>query len=52
MILIMQNIAYNIRHILAVPAVLEIPGGDHPYDPSKDYILKRAKGMFSAEDFR
>ena len=37
-----------IRHILdnyqeAMPAVLEIPSKDHPYDPSKDSILRRAK---------
>ena len=37
-----------IRHIIdqytkAVPAVLEIPSKDHPYDASKDSILRRAK---------
>ena len=26
-----------------MPAVLEIPSKDHPYDPSKDSILRRAK---------
>ena len=56
-ILINQNIAEEIRHILdnyteALPAVLEIPSKDHPYDPSKDSILRRAKGMFTAEDYR
>jgi hypothetical protein len=25
---------------------------DHPYDPSKDSILRRAKGMYSAEDLK
>ncbi|XP_033624748.1 V-type proton ATPase subunit F-like [Asterias rubens] len=56
-ILINQNYAELIRHLLdahtePVPAVLEIPSKDSPYDPSKDSILRRAKGMFSAEDFR
>jgi len=56
-ILINQNIAEMIRHILdahvvPIPSVLEIPSKDHPYDASKDSILRRAKGMFSAEDLR
>ncbi|RUS70694.1 hypothetical protein EGW08_021552 [Elysia chlorotica] len=56
-ILINQNVAEMIRHVidshnLPIPAVLEIPSKDSPYDPSKDSILRRAKGMFSAEDFR
>ncbi|XP_064396950.1 V-type proton ATPase subunit F-like [Halichondria panicea] len=56
-ILINQNIAEMIRHLIdnysqPIPAVLEIPSKDHPYDPSKDSILRRAKGMFNAEDFR
>lgn len=56
-ILINQSIAEGIRHVIdghkdPVPAILEIPSKDHPYDPSKDSILRRAKGMFSAEDYR
>jgi V-type H+-transporting ATPase subunit F len=56
-ILINQNIAEGIRHIIEshsepVPAVLEIPSKDHPYDPSKDSILRRAKGMFSGDEYR
>ncbi|KAH9524315.1 V-type proton ATPase subunit F [Bulinus truncatus] len=56
-ILINQNVAEMIRHVidshdLPIPAVLEIPSKDSPYDPSKDSILRRAKGMFAAEDFR
>ncbi|XP_067837750.1 V-type proton ATPase subunit F [Heptranchias perlo] len=56
-ILINQYIAEMIRHIidahtLSIPAVLEIPSKEHPYDASKDSILRRAKGMFSADDFR
>ena len=39
-------------HTAPVPAILEIPSKDHPYDPTKDSILKRAKGMFNAEDMR
>ncbi|EFX72994.1 V-type proton ATPase subunit F [Daphnia magna] len=54
-ILINQNVAEMIRHVIdnhnePIPAVLEIPSKDHPYDASKDSILRRAKGMFSAED--
>ena len=42
------QIAEEIRHILdnydkAIPAILEIPSKEHPYDPSKDSILRRAK---------
>ncbi|KAA3673722.1 V-type H+-transporting ATPase subunit F [Paragonimus westermani] len=56
-ILIVQNIAEMIRHLIdshtsVLPAILEIPSKDFPYDASKDTILKRAKGLFSAEDFR
>lgn len=47
-ILINQNIAELIRHVIdghtqPLPAVLEIPSKDHPYDASKDSILRRAK---------
>ncbi|XP_040182839.1 V-type proton ATPase subunit F-like [Rana temporaria] len=56
-ILINQFIAEMIRHAidahnLSIPAVLEIPLKEHPYDASKDSILRRAKGMFTAEDLR
>ncbi|XP_067940880.1 V-type proton ATPase subunit F-like [Watersipora subatra] len=56
-ILINQHVADMIRHVLdnhtdAIPAVLEIPSKEHPYDASKDSILRRARGMFSAEDMR
>ncbi|XP_042903601.1 V-type proton ATPase subunit F [Parasteatoda tepidariorum] len=56
-ILINQNIAEMIRYVIdahtkPVPAVLEIPSKDHPYDPSKDSILRRAKGIFQAEEYR
>ena len=52
-----QNVAELIRpsldaHVNPIPTVLEIPSKDHPYDASKDSILRRAKGMFSAEDMK
>ena len=54
-ILINQNVAELIRHVIdshtqPIPSVLEIPSKDHPYDASKDSILRRAKGMFNPED--
>lgn len=54
-ILINQSVAELIRHCIdahtqPIPAVLEIPSKDHPYDASKDSILRRAKGMFNPED--
>ena len=30
-------------HTGTIPAILEIPSKDHPYDPEKDSILRRAK---------
>lgn len=30
-------------HLQPVPSVLEIPSKDHPYDPTKDSILRRAR---------
>ena len=44
----LPQIAEMIRHVIndyneALPAVLEIPSKDHPYDPNKDSILRRAK---------
>jgi V-type H+-transporting ATPase subunit F len=42
------QIAEMIRHLIdshlqPIPAILEIPSKDHPYDPTKDSILRRAK---------
>lgn len=56
-ILINQNIAEQIRHLIDVhtapiPAILEIPSKDQPYDPSKDSILRRAKGLYNADEYR
>ncbi|KAL9250563.1 V-type proton ATPase subunit F-like protein [Drosera capensis] len=32
-----------------IPAILEIPSKDHPYDPAQDSVLSRVKYLFSAE---
>ncbi|KAJ2554255.1 H(+)-transporting V1 sector ATPase subunit F [Coemansia sp. RSA 1878] len=50
-VLINQHIADDIRGILdeysaAFPTVLEIPSKDHPYDPTKDSVLKRVQLLF------
>eukprot|EP00898_Chlorokybus_atmophyticus_P003335 jgi/Chlat1/4001/Chrsp26S04070 len=53
-VLISQYIANMIRFVLdnyrkPVPAVLEIPSKDHPYDPNQDSLLARVKFMFGAQ---
>ncbi|KAJ3361793.1 V-type ATPase, F subunit [Allomyces macrogynus ATCC 38327] len=53
-ILINQHIAETIRGIIddheaAFPTILEIPSKDHPYDPSKDSVLKRVQKLFGNE---
>ncbi|KAF7320026.1 V-type proton ATPase subunit F [Mycena kentingensis (nom. inval.)] len=50
-LLINQHIAAKIRPTVdkyqqPFPALLEIPSKDHPYDPSKDSILKRVQKLF------
>lgn len=50
-IVINQSIASVIRHAIdgyskPIPAVLEIPSKDQPYDPKQDSILSRVKFMF------
>eukprot|EP00938_MAST-03A_sp_MAST-3A-sp1_P004864 g4864.t1 len=45
-LMINQHIANDIRHIInnfdrQTPTILEIPSKDHPYDPKKDFIMKR-----------
>ncbi|KAI9677742.1 MAG: H(+)-transporting V1 sector ATPase subunit F [Trizodia sp. TS-e1964] len=50
-VLINQHIADRIRHRVdshteAFPALLEIPSKDHPYDPSKDSVLRRVRKIF------
>ncbi|GAA6007897.1 hypothetical protein JCM11491_006529 [Sporobolomyces phaffii] len=52
-LLINQHIAEQIRPLVekyeqAFPALLEIPSKDHPYDPSKDSVLKRVKNLLGA----
>ncbi|KAI8926437.1 ATPase, V1 complex, subunit F [Entophlyctis helioformis] len=53
-ILINQHIAETIRsqidaHQQAFPTVLEVPSKDHPYDPSKDSVLKRVQKLFGED---
>ncbi|EEY59699.1 H - or Na -translocating F-type, V-type and A-type ATPase (F-ATPase) Superfamily [Phytophthora infestans T30-4] len=53
-ILINQHVAEEIRHLLntydkTIPTVLEIPSKDSPYDPAKDYIMKRVNLMLGGE---
>eukprot|EP00249_Psilotum_nudum_P006056 c19426_g1_i1 orf=616-993(-) len=53
-VLISQYIAGMIRFLVdsyrkPLPAILEIPSKDHPYDPSQDSILSRVKHMFSSD---
>ncbi|KAJ3314341.1 H(+)-transporting V1 sector ATPase subunit F, partial [Gonapodya sp. JEL0774] len=50
-VLINQHVADEIRqaiddHDQAFPTVLEIPSKDHPYDPTKDSVLKRVQRLF------
>ncbi|NXX87427.1 VATF ATPase, partial [Urocolius indicus] len=56
-ILISQCLAELIRHAVEahsrpLPAVLEIPSKEHPYDPAKDSVLRRARGLFTPDDLR
>ena len=46
--------AETIRHLVddydqMMPALLEIPSKDHPYDPEKDTILKRVNRLFAQD---
>uniref|UniRef100_A0AC35TR11 V-type proton ATPase subunit F n=1 Tax=Rhabditophanes sp. KR3021 TaxID=114890 RepID=A0AC35TR11_9BILA len=55
-ILINQVIANRIREVVdvyvrSIPSVLELPSREMPYDPSKDAILNRAKGLFNLNMF-
>uniref|UniRef100_A0A6T6C1E1 V-type proton ATPase subunit F n=1 Tax=Compsopogon caeruleus TaxID=31354 RepID=A0A6T6C1E1_9RHOD len=52
-LLINQHIANKIRHVVQkfkspVPAIVEIPSKEHPYDPSKDSVLQRVRGMLGS----
>ncbi|CAK7346493.1 unnamed protein product [Dovyalis caffra] len=53
-VLISQYVANMIRFLVdsynkPVPAILEIPSKDHPYDPTQDSVLSRVKYLFSSE---
>ncbi|THF98121.1 hypothetical protein TEA_000513 [Camellia sinensis var. sinensis] len=53
-VMISQFVANMIRFLVdsynkPVPAILEIPSKDHPYDPTHDSVLSRVKYLFSAE---
>ncbi|KAJ9159331.1 hypothetical protein P3X46_024842 [Hevea brasiliensis] len=53
-VLISQYVANMVRFLVdsynkPVPAILEIPSKDHPYDPAQDSVLSRVKHLFSAE---
>lgn len=53
-VLISQYVANMIRFLVdsynkPVPAILEIPSKDHPYDPAHDSILSRVKYLFTSD---
>ncbi|KAH6798604.1 vacuolar ATPase subunit F family protein [Perilla frutescens var. frutescens] len=53
-VLISQYVANMIRFLVdsynkPIPAILEIPSKDHPYDPAHDSVLSRVKYLFSSE---
>ncbi|KAE8723703.1 V-type proton ATPase subunit F [Hibiscus syriacus] len=53
-VLINQYVANMVRflvdsHNKPIPAILEIPSKNHPYDPAHDSILSRVKHLFSTE---
>nr|CAD1830750.1 unnamed protein product [Ananas comosus var. bracteatus] len=53
-VLISQYVANMIRFLVdrynkPVPAILEIPSKDHPYDPTQDSVLSRVRYLFTAE---
>ncbi|WVZ22098.1 hypothetical protein V8G54_000642 [Vigna mungo] len=53
-VMISQYVANMIRFLVdsynkPVPAILEIPSKDHPYDPAHDSVLSRVKYLFNTE---
>jgi len=53
-ILVTQPVAEEIRpaiaaHAAAVPAILEIPSKDMPYEPEKDAVLARVRHLLGGE---
>ena len=54
-VLITQTVADTIRylvdaHVVPVPAVLEVPSKDAPYDATKDSILSRVQHLLGVQD--
>lgn len=52
----LKKVADMVRHVIdnyskLTPAILEIPSKEHAYDPSKDYILKRAQVNYNFDVF-
>lgn len=50
----LRKIAEMIRplidsHDQMMPAIVEIPSKDHPYDPEKDTLMKQVNRLFSSE---
>ncbi|CAH1453757.1 unnamed protein product [Lactuca virosa] len=53
-VLISQYVANMIRFVVdsynnPIPAILEIPSKDHPYDPAHDSVLSRVKYLFNSD---
>ncbi|KAL3849918.1 hypothetical protein ACJIZ3_011800 [Penstemon smallii] len=53
-VLISQYVANMIRFLVdsyhkPIPAILEIPSKDHPYDAAHDSVLSRVKYLFNTE---
>ncbi|GAA0147359.1 ATP synthase [Lithospermum erythrorhizon] len=53
-VLISQYVANMIRFLVdsynkPIPAILEIPSKDHPYDPAHDSVLSKVKNLFATE---
>jgi V-type H+-transporting ATPase subunit F len=55
-ILINQHVANMIRHLVqehvettTIPTILEIPSKEHPYDPSKDPVMRAVSHMLGLE---
>ncbi|XP_028103588.1 V-type proton ATPase subunit F-like [Camellia sinensis] len=51
-VMISQYVANMIKFLVdsynnPIPAILEIPSKDHPYDPTHDSVLSRVKYFFS-----
>ncbi|XP_008786367.2 V-type proton ATPase subunit F-like isoform X1 [Phoenix dactylifera] len=57
-VLISQYVSFHVANTIRflvdsynkpVPAILEIPSKDHPYDPTHDSVLSRVRYLFSSE---